>query len=324
MQDGLQKNEDFSLPDLTLGVDGGGTKTTAIIADQNDRLLGEGIAGPSNPLRVGIMTAASNIEEAVEKACLQAGVNRHMILAAEIGLAGVRLLAIRRQMHEALQVLGINPIEVVTDADIALAGATNGKPGLVIIAGTGSNCCGLNAIGEKAWAGGWGPIAGDEGSGIEMAKRALQMVARASDGRGRETLLTKAACEYFAAVSVDDLARAIYEPNITNDRIAGFGKFVVKAAEEGDPVALKIVSKAGRQLAMMAIAVIHKLGIERERFPIAYVGGVFAAGELILSPIRKEIEAVAAEAFLAPPEVLPAVAATRVARALLQQTVLIK
>lgn len=320
MQDSLQKNS--SLREITLGVDGGATKTIAVIADQNDRVLGEGMAGPSNPLRVGVTTAVSNIQEAFERACLHAGINRQAIVAAEIGLAGVRLPETRQEMYDALQVLNINPIEIVSDMDIALVGATNGKPGLVIIAGTGSNCCGLNAVGKKACVGGWGPLAGDEGSGVGIAKRALQMVAHASDGRGPATLLTKAAYKYFEAASIDDLKRAIYEANITNDRLAGLSRFVVKAAQENDQVALGIISEAGYELATAAIAVIRKLKIEQERFPVTYVGGVFTAGDLIFSPLMREIKKVAPAAFLAAPEVMPAVAAARMARLLLQQIVL--
>jgi N-acetylglucosamine kinase-like BadF-type ATPase len=303
---------------LVLGVDGGGSKTRAVVADGAGEILGEGLAGPSNPLRVGVGEAVGAIRDAVDKACAEAGVRRVQIVAAEMGLAGVKRADIRERMRAAVAELGFKTVEVVTDAAIALYGATEGKPGLVIIAGTGSICCGINGRGRRACAGGWGPVAGDEGSGSWIARRALQAVARATDGRGRKTSLVEAACEYFNVGVADDLSTAVYAPNMTNTRIAGFGSRVVEVAKRRDAVAREIVEEAGRELALAAAAVIHKLKMERERFQVAYVGGVFAAGGLMLDPLSEELARVAPRAFLAPPVLAPAEAAARMAGEQLQ------
>ena len=300
--------------EIVLGVDGGGTKTHAVITDVRQRVMGEGTSGPSNPLRIGIGNAATAVREAIDRACAEARVQRADIVAAEIGLAGVRRGDLRLRMREALSGLGIHSIEVVTDAEIALFGATDGQPGLVIIAGTGSVCCGINAQGKRVYAGGWGPLAGDEGSGSWIARRALQSVARAGDGRGTETILAEAALSYFNVATTDDLLIAIYAPGMTNERIAGFGKCVTEAAKGGDEVAREIVVNAGRELGVAAVAVIRKLRMGRERFQVGYVGGVFAAADLLLDPLRAEITRVAPKAFLAPPKLPPAVAAARMAR----------
>ncbi len=307
---------------LTLGVDGGGTRTRAVILDGSRRVRGEGTAGPSNPLRVGIATAAANIRRAIDQACDEAGAERGEIMAAQIGLAGVRRADLRERMREALASLGIKPLDVSTDAVIALYGATDGAPGIVIIAGTGSICCGVNARGKRACAGGWGPLAGDEGSGSWIARRALQRVAQAADGRGPETSLSEAACAYFRAAQPDDLAMAIYAPSMTNDRIAGFAQSVIEAAQGGDKVARKITTEAGKELGKAVVAVITRLRMEQQRVPIAYVGGVFAADGLVLSPLRREVARVAPKALLAPPLTPPVVAAARMARAHLRELAL--
>src|SRR5262245_30838580 len=111
-----------------VGVDGGGTKTEAVIMDANQRVIGEGRAGPSNPLRVGVASASASVREAIDKACAMAKVRRADIVAAEIGLAGARRQELRERMRETLSTLGIGDVEVVTDADIALYGATDGAP----------------------------------------------------------------------------------------------------------------------------------------------------------------------------------------------------
>jgi len=298
-----------------VGVDGGGTKTEAVIMDANMQVIGEGRSGPSNPLRVGITSAAAAVREAIDSACAVAKLRRADLVAAEIGLAGARRKELRERMRETLSSLAIGEIEVVTDAEIAMYGATDGAPGVVVIAGTGSICCGINGRGKSVCAGGWGPIAGDEGAGAWLARRALRAVAHASDGRGPETLLTELACSYFHVSTPDDLTTAIYAPTITNERLSGFGRDVVEAAKRKDEVALEIVVDGGRELGLAVVAVIRQLQMERERFQIAYVGGVFrSAGELILNPLRNEVRKIAPRTFFEPPRFAPAVAAARMAR----------
>jgi N-acetylglucosamine kinase-like BadF-type ATPase len=300
---------------LVIGIDGGGTKTEAVIMDANYRLLGEAVAGPSNPLRVGIVKAAAAVREAIDKACQAAQVQRTDIQAAEIGLAGARREELRSRMREALSNTGIAQIEVVSDADIALYGATDGEPGVVVIAGTGSVCCGINGRGKQMCAGGWGPIVGDEGGGSWIARQALRAIARAADGRGPETRMTAAAITYFHITTADDLSTAIYAPTVTNERIAGFAKQVIKAAKAKDQVAREILAQTGIELGLAAAAVIRNLKMERERFQVAYVGGVFsAAGELVLGSMRAEVKQTAPAAYLAPPRFSPAIAAARMAR----------
>lgn len=297
-----------------VGVDGGGTKTQAVVLDADFRILGEGLAGPSNPLRVGIANAAAAIREAIDQACEVAQLRRTDLIAAEVGLAGARRQELNARMREALLGLGIGKIVVVGDADIALYGATEGEPGLIVIAGTGSICCGINARGKTICAGGWGPIAGDEGGGAWIARRALRAIAHAVDGRDPATSLTGAACTYFHVSDPNDLSTAIYAPTITNERLAGFGKYVIDAAKAKDRIAREILAEGGRELGSAAAAVIRNLKLERETFPVAYVGGVFkAAGELILASMREEISCVAPKAYLAPPRFSPAVAAARMA-----------
>ena len=299
---------------LVVGVDGGGTRTRAAVLD-GDRVLGEGVAGPSNPLRVGVATGANAIREAIDKACAAALVQRDDIVAAGIGLAGVRRQDIRARTREVLkETLGIENIELLPDADMALYGATDGAPGVVVISGTGSVSCGLNRQGKRVYAGGWGPVAGDEGSGSWIARRALQAVAHATDERGPRTALTAAACNYFQVSAPDDLSTAIYAPTMTNDRIAGFSKQVIEAARAGDQVARQILLEAGTELGKAAVTVIRKLKMEGERFQVAFVGGVFTAGELVMAPLRNEIARVARKAFIAEPRFSPTIAAGRMAQ----------
>lgn len=293
-----------------LGVDGGGTKTNVALMDESGVIVSEASGGPSNPLRVGVETAVTNITKALNKACDESGFSRTDIVAATLGLAGVRRMDIRERIRESfIARSGVRKVFVTTDADIALYGTTFGKAGLAVIAGTGSICIGINDKGERAVAGGWGPLAGDEGGGRGIAEQALHRIAKASDGRGEPTRLTESAEEYFRASTTDNLLGAIYAPQIDNTRIAGFAKYVVETAKEGDKIALELIEIAGIELGSAANAVIRNLGLEHATFPIGCVGSVFNAGEMLTKPMLAAIHAVASKAYLVNPEMPPAHAA---------------
>ena len=101
---------------------------------------------------------------------------------------------LRQRVRESfIKRIGVKNVLVLTDAEIALYATTFGKSGLVVIAGTGSVCLGKNDAGKIAISGGWGPLAGDEGGGVGIAREALHAVAKASDGRGKATELSERA-----------------------------------------------------------------------------------------------------------------------------------
>jgi glucosamine kinase len=312
-----KKNKSLSIlkPNhIYLGVDGGGTSTRAVLIDADQNLVSQGSSGASNPLRVGVEVAVEHICQAIDQACDRAELSRADIVAAEFGVAGVRREDLRLSLkNRLLREMSTKTLDVVPDTEIALFGATEGKAGLVVIAGTGSNCIGQNQRGERATAGGWGPLAGDEGGAAGIARRALQSIAKAFDGRGKPTVLSEKAVHYFRVQNVEDVGTAIYGANMTNERIAGFAKYVIEAAKEGDQVAADLIKEAGRELGIAAIAVVRKLKLEKTKFVVSYVGGIFHAGELLLKPLLSTIRSAAPRAFLAPPKFPPVMAAAKLA-----------
>jgi N-acetylglucosamine kinase-like BadF-type ATPase len=302
------------LHNLYLGVDGGGTKTHIAIIGTDRELVCEGYAGASNPLRVGVETAVSNIIAAINSACDAVNKNRGDIVSATLGLAGVRRADLKQIIHErVVERLGIKKVQVFTDAEIALRGLGENKAGLVIIAGTGSVCIGQNAKGEKFSAGGWGPLAGDEGGGAGIALNALHKIAKASDGRGEPTSLSDAAVDYFRAGKLENLSVAIYAPQVDNARIAGFARFVGEAASEGDKVALEILREAGFELGMAAYAVIKNLNLQRSKVPIGLVGSVFQSGRLVTDSLLQTVHKIAPKAYLLDKIIKPAHSAAQMA-----------
>ncbi len=300
--------------DLFAGIDGGGTKTHAVICDSRGKVLSEDRAGPSNPMRVGMREATREILAALVRACDKLNRTPDEIVSLTAGLAGVRRADLKLQMQASLaSELPVPRINIFTDAEIALFATTAGKPGAVVISGTGSVCFGKNGNGESAVSGGWGPIAGDEGGGVSIARKALQAVARASDGRGPATRLSKLAADYFRAATPEDLIVAIYSPHTDYTKVAGFAASVIKAARAGDLVAAAIMDDAGHELGVSVCAVLKRLKLSRKKIRVGTVGGIFNAGELLTGALAAEIRKCSVLAELAKPSFTPGHAAALMA-----------
>jgi N-acetylglucosamine kinase-like BadF-type ATPase len=296
-----------------LGVDGGASKTAALVTDEQGQPLGGGVAGPSNHLRVGIETAARNIERAVNKALVAADVASREIVWAYCGIAGSDHPAHRQEVVDSLSVFfPRGNFTVDNDARIALSGAIGFGAGIVVIAGTGSVAFGRNEEGEEARAGGWGPTIGDEGSGFAIAKAGLAAIMRAYDGRGPATAMTELMRREHN-LAPEDLPRFVYATTTHADDIARYGKLVIEAARAGDAVAQTILDEGGRELGLCALAVARRLRLTGHEFPIAYVGGIFNAGDAVLRPLLSVIAKEAPDARISAPKHTPVEGAAQMA-----------
>ena len=296
-----------------LGVDGGASKTAAMVIDDSGKSLGSGVAGPSNHLRVGIETAARNIERAVNKALVAADVASREIHWAYCGIAGADHPAHRQEVVDSLSIFfPRGNFTVDNDARIALTGAIGFGGGVVVIAGTGSVAFGRNEEGAEARAGGWGPIIGDEGSGYGIARAGLAAIMRAHDGRGPATKMTEMLKERYD-MKPEDLPPFVYATTTQTDDIARYGMLVVQAAQDGDATATAILEQAGGELASAALAVARRLHLIKSAFPVAYVGGAFRAGDVLLGPMREALLAEAPQAQIGPPKQTPVEGAAQMA-----------
>jgi N-acetylglucosamine kinase len=289
-----------------IGVDGGASKTAALVIDEEGEARGRGLAGGSNHLRVGIETATRNIERAVNIALVEAGIAIRQVEYAYCGIAGADHPAHRQRVIDSLQIFFPRGNFIVdNDARIALTGAVGFGSGVVIIAGTGSVAFGRNEDGVEGRAGGWGPTIGDEGSGYGIARDGLAAIVRAHDGRSPATKMTELLCYDYDMCSPEDLPRFVYATTTHADDIARYGKLVIEAARQGDAVAKEILDRAGRELADCVLAVARKLSMAKTEFPVAHVGGAFHAGELLLTPMRERLRGESPRAHLIPPKSTP-------------------
>jgi N-acetylglucosamine kinase-like BadF-type ATPase len=289
-----------------IGVDGGASKTAAIVVDEHGTAVGRGLAGGSNHLRVGIEEATRNVERAVNIALREAGIAIRNVEYAYCGIAGSDHPVHRQRVVDSLRIFFPHGNFIVdTDARIALTGAVGFGAGIVVISGTGSVAFGRNAAGQESRAGGWGPTLGDEGSGYWIAREGLSAIVRAHDGRGFATKMTDLLCDAYGMCEPDELPHFVYAATTHVDDIARYGKLVIDAAHAGDDVAREILTRGGSELAECVLAIARKLHMTDTEFPVAYVGGAFHAAEMLLSPMRLRIQRDAPGATLIPPRVTP-------------------
>jgi N-acetylglucosamine kinase-like BadF-type ATPase len=282
-----------------LGIDGGGTRAEALVGDAELNVLGRGLGGPCNYHAVGLDRAVDSLSGAVDGALGAAGVPLEQLRGAFAGIAGVDRPADASALRAPLERLlpGV-PVEVDNDGIVALAGATGGEHGVVIISGTGSIALGIDAAGRRGRAGGWGYIIGDEGGGYDIGRRALAAVARATDGRGPASALTAALLGHLGLESPGDLYRRLYIDGLERHEIAALVPVVAAAARDGDDVACRLLAAAARELACAAVTVIRDLNLGDAAFPVALCGGAFAAGEPLVRPLWRHIRRAAPAAYL--------------------------
>lgn len=307
------------MPRLYLGLDGGGTRTRAVVAGADLAPKGRGASGPANAATRPLPRVIEAIEEAAGDAASSAGVSLKEIARFSCGIAGIESTGLCDRLVAVLEESwGRGRVLVFTDARIALAGAAEGsvdQPAVVLIAGTGAIAFGRGKNGEEARAGGWGPVIGDEGSGYAIARRGLSAVVRDLDGRGPHTKMRDLLFESEGTRSPAELLQKIHRSEGGPADVAAYFPLVLRAAREGDPVAKEILREACEELALAAATVIQRLELGRESFPVAMVGGVFGAGDILISPLRERLRVLAPGARLGPPAWPPEIGAIRLALA---------
>ena len=263
-----------------LGLDGGQSHTRVVIGDESGQVVGTGSAGPANYAGSEDTEAKREtaIGEAVSGALDDAGlVGTTRFTAACCGMSGGAGAA--RDLLS--RVIRTEQLEVVADAQIALWGATECRPGIVVIAGTGSIAWGEDGAGKTARAGGWGYAFGDEGGGFDLVRKAMRTALKAEEGWGPDSSLRTLFLENSRAETMNDLLHRFYADGLPRDEIAALAPLADQAAEGGDEVARAVLDAAGRDLARLAEAVRGQLFAADKPVTIAYSGGVFRSARVL-------------------------------------------
>lgn len=282
-----------------LGVDGGQSSTTALIADASGEILGKGTAGPCN--HVGIAEGPARLKrvvlECVGSACQEAGLDIDSVSfeAACFGMSG------GPHDKEAIlaEVLRTSCLVVTNDAVIALSGALAGQPGIITIAGTGSISLGRNRDGQTARAGGWGYIFGDEGGAFDIVRKALRATLRQEEGWGPHTMLRTMFLEATGLADINAVLHTFYTANWPRARVAKLAPRVDEAAAQSDAVARLVLMNAARDLAAFSGSIRTRLWRLADPVTASYIGGVFQS-RILLTEFQERMKSDHACATAAP------------------------
>jgi N-acetylglucosamine kinase-like BadF-type ATPase len=304
-----------------IGMDGGGTKTHCIITDGNGKLLHECSGGPSNFLMLGTETVSETLLQLITSCTEALNISFDDIDAVVIGTTG----AGRRNDAEKLEhdfikfasfhAAGFKKFRVESDARIALEGAFSGKPGSILIAGTGSIMFGKDVNDNIIRVGGYGRFLGDEGSGYVLGKRGLVAVSKEFDGRGEQTLISKLVSEKFNIVSPELLITEIYKNNFD---IAAAAPLVIEAASEGDKIALRIVDEETDELVLHVSTMFKK--INEKILNLALIGGLITHKNIYSDTFRNKVSNYLPDVNIKEPDQSPALGAVLMAKKLVKES----
>ena len=296
---------------LVIGVDGGGTKTRVIIADEHGTELAS-VTGPASAVHPGFASnsadvIAATIVEALAE-CDLVGTTARVLCA---GVAGAGRDQERHALQAALERLELaDEVLVLADATLALDDAFGEGPGIVLVAGTGSACFGRSPTESFARCGGWGPICGDEGSGAWIGKRALSVVTASADGREPDTALLGVILTHLQMEAIEELLP--WASNATAADFAAIASPVLACATAGDLRANSLCALAAEELVLHVRALSRQLfNDERAAIPVALAGGMLARGSYLRKLVEMRLKSAVPGAQLHSPEVVPARAAVR-------------
>jgi glucosamine kinase len=257
---------------LFLAIDAGGTKTRCLLADEN-RILARAVTGSVKLMRVGEAEASARLRAMLKEVSTTASVDLKKVTRTCVGLAGLSIDAVREWAEREIGDAVGGDLLLAGDEEIALDGAFRGGPGILIIAGTGSNVLGRAADGAMYSAGGWGPAIGDEGSGFWIGQEALRAGFWAKD-RGISTTLLTEIGELWGTKSLGEIvemANARPGPDLP-----ALAPIVARAADAGDELAVAVLERAGVELAeqVALVALKMKESGRRRKVEAAYTGSV--------------------------------------------------
>jgi N-acetylglucosamine kinase-like BadF-type ATPase len=293
------------------GIDGGGTKTSVALVDENGQIAGVGARGPANARSLGIEAAAENIASAIRDALATPAASLNDLAGICACLSGLDTELDVTVPRLALERLGYRgPAILENDVVAAWAAATDGKPGIVVIGGTGSTALGMNARGDLWRTDGWDYLLGDAGSGYAIGRAGIQLAMKAFDGRHGPTLLVRELGACFNVADAEEMRRLADSGPFGKLQIASFAAHVSHAADAGDIAAREILAQAAGELAEQVTTIARRLEMEHEAVPVGTSGSVFASAPWVTEPFARAVRAVMPDAIIRglirPPEVAAA------------------
>ena len=279
---------------FVIGLDGGGTKTIAVLSDGNGNILGKGRSGSSNPRNIGIEEAVENIVKAIKESAVKVGIKNISIIF--LGLPCVEEEFKEKKDKIKKEILKnsffssfTGKIVIESDQLVGFRAVTNEKNGILLNAGTGAVIHGWTGK-KEVKIDGWGYLS-EEGSAFWVGQEALRYIFKQIDGREKETLLKNLIFKKLKIKKKEELIEKIYSKGF-HEKICSLSVFVAEAGEKKDKIAKEILKEAAKKLSFSAIVAIKKLDFQKKEFPLVLSGSMFNS-KIILNFVKEEIKKIA-------------------------------
>ena len=249
-----------------LGVDGGGSKTTAVVSDENGNIVGSAVGKTINYYSNPYETTRQNFKEMIDE------IGIHDYASVCIGMSA---LSERADEQTALKftdgILSAEKVLMTSDIEIALDAVECDTARAVLICGTGSMAAAVDENGNQIHSGGWGYLLGDEGSGYCVALNAVKKILRYIDDK-KDDILIDEFRKFFNAYTDEEILERFYNPPIQRDKLAAFCKTVFEAYRNGSAIAASVIEHEADEAAALAESITAKLP---ENSPLYLYGGLF-------------------------------------------------
>jgi len=271
---------------IVIAVDGGATNTTLVVYSEDGLKLFEKTSTGSNYHAIG----TEKVERVLTNLLLDAyqAVPYDKIEVAVFAIAGIDtaydLSTVKGIIEKCFNNVPYNIHTIIVENDVhsTLIGITGGKPGALILSGTGSIAYAIDAQGKIVRAGGWGHRAADEGSGYWIGQQIIRAVARQEDGRSsKQTILKDLLYEKLQVSQLDEMLSWLYLPEYTNAQVAGVSSIISEAVKLGDETAIEIANNAAYELTILAETALRKINYLNELFTLYLNGGILQNHSII-------------------------------------------
>ena len=276
-----------------IGIDGGGTKTDFLLADNNGNTVKEMTTGTISYKQIGMDKSIELLHNTILE-MTDGVVDKEGMSISDVSIciampAFGESKTCDKEFLNRISEVSPYPTVVVNDCVAGWAGSLNMKAGINIVCGTGSIAYGRNDSEDEVRVGGWDENFSDEGSGFYLGMKAFQLFSKESDGRKEKGPLFDIFREEFGLKDDIDVID-VFQNKFYNDRTktAGVQKLLLKAALLGDKEAVKLYEIAAEELSEIVIAAYRRLGFTGEAL-VSYSGGIFKSGDLILKPFKERL-----------------------------------
>ncbi len=276
----VEKTGNGKKPLLYLGVDGGGTKTTGVVADEEGKLVRKVRKGPGNVTVLNRHSFSSLIEELLTE--ILGGESLDRIAHATFAFAGVGRPSEREKVVSVISEIGVHQFTVMTDAEILHYSIFRDEPGLLLSAGTGSICLMKTADMAYHRFGGWGYLLGDEGSGFDIGRHAVRFALQEAQNGESAGVFSRKLLTFFNVEKAENLISAIMSSSNPPSNIASCAKMVCESAEAGDHQAERIIEKTTAELLNLAGEAIRQtIGSNSGKFKVSLAGSILASPSIV-------------------------------------------